>query len=125
MRAFIEAILVLAMSLTVTLLILAAIFARHPLGASDFAVVYPEVSPAVFIEGSHVRPGSSTDPEQPNAIDGVPTDHCPYLAGLDATTECPGMLEDLDANICPYLREFHRQIFEAPAQTEPVFGQDA
>jgi hypothetical protein len=124
MRAYIEAILVLAISLTITLLILAAIFARHPLGANDFAFAYPEISPAVFVEGSHVRPGSSAEPELPTAADGVPTDHCPYLAGLAAATPCPGIPEDLDANACPYLREVHRQFVEALPRTEPVLGQD-
>jgi hypothetical protein len=61
MRDFIKATFVLAASLAVTLLILGAIFARHPLGASALTLEYPVVEPAVFVDGTHSRPGRIGD----------------------------------------------------------------
>ena len=124
MRAFSEAIVVLSVSLAITLLVLGAIFVKHPLGAETFAPIAPVVSPAVFIEGSHDRPGSAAKPMHPTSTDGIDLKSCPFLAGLAAATGCPATPENLVANRCPYLREIYRQYVEAPAQPDPALGQD-
>ena len=105
MRAVIEATLVLTLSLVVTLLILAAIFARHPLGAIDTVLDDPDISPAVFVRGEHDRPGKSGDQRRTDTGAAESAEACPYLAALAAATECPAAPESSPSDACPYLRE--------------------
>ena len=96
MRAVIEATLVLTLSLVVTLLILAAIFARHPLGAIDTVLDDPDISPAVFVRGEHDRPEKSGDQRRTETGAAEKAEECPYLAALPAATACPAAPESPD-----------------------------
>lgn len=119
MRDFIKATFVLAASLAVTLLILGAIFARHPLGASALTLEYPVVEPAVFVDGTHSRPGRIGDAQMRSGTDdGSEVEQCPYLEAVAAATACPVAPETTTARACPYLPERHRNF--ADAHSDPV-----
>ena len=124
MRAFIEATLILALSLVVTLLILAALFARHPLGAIDTSLDYPDISPAVFVRGEHDRPGKSGDQMRTESGAAERAEECPYLAALAAATACPVAPESSSVGTCPYLREIHRNFADAHGDPIDVPGKD-
>lgn len=124
MRTIIEATLVLTVSLFVTLFILVALFARHPLGASEIAFNDPVISPAVLIEDAYASPGRNGVQIQPRTHTGAGSEQCPFLAALAAASACPAAPESTSAPTCPYLREVHRQHLDAHSEPVRVSGQD-
>jgi hypothetical protein len=124
MRTFIEATLVLTISVGVTLFVLVAVFPGHPLGANDIAFDAPVVSPAVFVEDMHDRPGSFGERMGTRSRDGSGSEQCPYLAALAAADSCPALPQISTVQACPYLREIHRRNAGEYGTPVRVSGQD-
>jgi len=113
MRAFIEASLVLMVSIVLTLLIMAAIFPRHALGGSEPAVDSPRIWPAVFIYGVHDRPGTAGGRLAPRFAGQTESHGCPYLAALAAASACPATPKRAAVPACPYLMMLQQRALEA------------
>lgn len=122
MRAFIEASLVSTLSLVITLLILAVIIPRHPLGGG-IALETPALSPAVFVEGTNERPGRIADKLHPRTPQPLPTDLCPYLAALAAASACPALPEKPSESSCPDARELKTQEIDAHNESAKIPGK--
>lgn len=104
MRPYIEASLVLVFSIVTTLLIMAAIFPRHALGSGVPLAESPRISPAVFIHGTHERPGTAPHSTMPRRTDRVESTRCPYLEALRAASRCPVASRRGAESPCPYLQ---------------------
>jgi hypothetical protein len=123
MRAFIEASLVLMISIVLTLLIMAVIFPRHALGGGKPAVDFPRIWPAVFIYGIHDRPGTGGGPLAPRFADRTESTGCPYLAALAAASMCPAAPQRDAGMTCPYLMKLRQQALEAKSPPVAPRGQ--
>jgi hypothetical protein len=117
MRQFIESSLVLVFAILLTVVIMAAIFPRHLLGGLDHEVESPTILPAVFIDSTHDRPGSSGDATDRKFAGQGKSDECPYLAALAAASKCPAAPERNSGLTCPYLQELQRQIRDVETKT--------
>jgi hypothetical protein len=123
MRTFIEATLVLIVAIALTLAIMAVIFPRHALGGLDRAVESPTtIWPAVFIDSTHDRPGSSGDATDRKFAGQGKSDECPYLAALAAASKCPAAPERNSGLTCPYLQELQRQLGDVETKPTAVRG---
>ena len=124
MRSFVEASLVVFFSLVVTVLILAVIIPRHPLVDGNLAVEPPAMSPAVFVEGTHERPGRTGNGLHPRITQEQQTVLCPYLIALAAASACPAAPERPSESPCPFLRELRRQEVDAQSESVTSPGKD-
>lgn len=109
MRSAIEATLVLSLSIVLTVLIVAFIFPRHALGSADPVLTPPTIQAAVFVHGTHDRPGSLDLRSAPQNFDPAQVAGCPYLAALAAASRCPVMSGDEAVSACPYLGRQKRE----------------
>jgi len=123
MRSTIEATLILALSVVLTLLIMAVIFPRHALGGDAPALQSPTIQPAVFVHGTHVRPGTADPLLKTGAADQAIEVGCPYLAAVAAASKCPASPEMSTITACPYLLKRHLGRSEAPAPPVENLGQ--
>jgi hypothetical protein len=123
MRRFIEASLVLTLSLVITLIVMAVTFPRHALGGGQPALESPRIWPAVFVHGIHDRPGTDGSTPFLQFADRVPSSRCPYLEALAAASKCPAAPEQRTRFACPYLEQLHRQLMEAKRQPAALLGQ--
>ena len=123
MRTIFEAALILTLSVVLTLLIMAAIFPRHALGGGAPALDSPTIQPAVFVYGTHERPGTAASPLIPGAADQASVPACPYLAALAAASKCPAAPEMSTTPACPFLLERQLEKPETPALPVENLGQ--
>jgi len=123
MRQFIEASLVLTLSIVITLIIMAVIFPRHALGGGQPVLNSPGIWPAVFIYGIHDRPGTDGSIPFLQFADRIPRSRCPYLEALAAGSRCPATPEPQTRFRCPYLEGLHRQLVEAERVPDAPRGQ--
>jgi len=123
MRSTIEATLILTLSAALTLLIMAVIFPRHALGGGAPALDAPSIQPAVFVHGTHERPGTATSPLKPRVADQAAVTACPYLAALAAASKCPASPEMSTTTACPFLLERQHRELETPAPPVENPGQ--
>jgi len=112
MRRFFEASFILTLSIVFTVLIMVVIFPRHARGGAEPALEGPGIAPAVFIDGTHHRPGTPGATKAPTFADQVKGAGCPYLAAMAAGSSCPATRPSDTTSICPYLRALHRQEIE-------------
>lgn len=106
MRSFIEASIVLALSVAVTVSIIAAIFPNHALGG-DSAVVSSAIRAAVLVSETY-ETGCPFGAQLSDQEDGT---RCPYLGSVAAQPTCPAMPERDARSSCPYLDHLHRELF--------------
>ena len=123
MRPFIEAALVLIVAIALTLAIMAVIFPRHALGGLHQAVEPPTIRPAVFIDGTHDRPGTDGVARDPEFAGQGESGECPYLAALAVASKCPAAPERGTGRTCPYLKQLQRQLRETEENPIAVHGQ--
>lgn len=121
MRPFVEASLVLIVATALTLAIMAVIFPRHALGGLHQTVEPPTIWPAVFIDGTHHRPGTDGNATDRRLAAQGDSGECPYLAALAAASQCPAAAEDGTQLRCPYLKQLQRQLREA--EKTPIAAQ--
>jgi len=124
MRQIIEPSLVLVFALLLTVAIMAVIFPRHVLGGLDRAVEPPTILPAVFIDGTHDRPGSGGVAADRRFAGQVGSGACPYLAALAAASKCTATPQRDAKFSCPYLEQVHRQLVEADQASDAPLGQN-
>jgi hypothetical protein len=121
MRTFIEASLVLAVAVVLTLAIMAVIFPRHVLGGGQQALESRGLRPAVFVYGTHDRPGAGGGAPPARFDNRMKNTRCPYLAALSAASKCPAAPRRAAEMGCPYLEQLQRQLSEANfAPTAPL-----
>jgi hypothetical protein len=101
-RTIIEASLVLLLAALSTLLIIAVVFPRHVLGGGQHATDSTRIWPAVFVEGTHARPGAGVGSEVPQLSDHNESNICPYLAALVLASKCPATHQIDDRTACPF-----------------------
>ena len=123
MRSTIEAALILTLSVVVTLLIMAVIFPRHALGGGTPALQSPSIQPAIYVYGTHERPGTVQSPSIPGAQDHATEIVCPYLAALAAASKCPAAPEKGVTTSCPFLMKKHQQETEKHTPPVKILGQ--
>jgi hypothetical protein len=123
MRKLIEASLVLSLSVVLTLLIMAFIFPRHVLGGGDQMLEPTAIRPAVFVEGTHHRPGWPGSPSAPKIADQNEGLGCPYLAALEAASRCPVITRSGAKSPCPYLLQLHWELLEREYPPTAPHGQ--
>ena len=124
MRRFIEASLVLTLSIVITLIVMAVTFPRHALGGGRPALESPRIWPAVFVHGIQDRPGSDGGTPFLQFADRAPSSRCPYLEALAAASKCPATPEKHTRFACPYLEQLHRQLIESKPAPKAPLGQN-
>jgi hypothetical protein len=123
MRKIIEASLVLSFAILLTVVIMAMIIPKHARGGNQPAPESASIWPAVFVSGTHQRPGSAGCPADPKSADTSATAVCPYLAALAAPSKCPAAPERNSGLTCPYLQELQPRFHEAKTKSTAVSGQ--
>jgi hypothetical protein len=111
MRKILEASLILSLSIVFTTLIMVVAFPEHARGGAEPTPEGPAIAPAVFIDGTHHRPGMHGATKAPTLAGQAESTGCPYLAALAAASRCPATRRSNATSICPYL-ELHRQDVE-------------
>ena len=118
MRKFFEAAFVLIMSIALTVGIMFILIPKHARGGGHDVDDSPELQPAVFVHGTHDRPGTSASPAVPERSNQAQRGGCPYLEALAAASGCPATPESNTAISCPYLMQIHSQLVEAEEEIE-------
>mgnify|MGYP001827283603 CR=1 FL=1 len=123
MRKLIEASLVLALATVITFAIMAVIFPRHVRGGGQPAFENTKIWPAVFVQGTHQRPGIGGGPMDPRFAKQPDSTGCPYLAAPAAKSKCPATPRGKAGIACPYLLKLHRQLIEPESAPATPLGQ--
>jgi hypothetical protein len=123
MAKLIEASLTLTLSIVITLIIMAVIFPHHLRGGAMPEAELTDVVPAVFVYGTHERPGTVAQPDTPDLSNLARSSGCPYLAALAAASSCPAFPNRAAEPVCPFVRERLRQLRDAETAPSPEFGK--
>lgn len=123
MRKIIEASLVIILATLITVAIMAVIFPSHVRGGNQPASENAKILPAVFLSGTHERPGSADSSAEPKIAGTGANSACPYLAALAAASACPAAPERGTGLACPYLKKLQRQPPEAENTSTAAHGQ--
>lgn len=123
MRPAIEAALVSSLSIALTVLIMAVVFPIHALGGGASSLEAPSVQPAVFVHGTHERPGAGMSPTDSGATGEAAGSACPYLAAVAAASKCPMAPKSSAAAACPFLSKLREKGRAPSAPPVRILGQ--
>jgi hypothetical protein len=108
MMKFLQASLVLSVSLVTTLVVLALILPVHPRLGTAAESSPAAVVPALFIPGLHASPGGPGTVDSGESTAPVPRTGCPYLDSKASAGGCPEFPGSSGEKACPYLGEMQR-----------------
>ena len=123
MRKYFEAAFVLTLSIALTVGIMFILIPKHARGGGRDAGDSPGLQPAVFVHGTHDRPGTSALPKVPEPTNQAQRGGCPYLNALAASSGCPAAPKSNTTISCPYLMQIHSQLIEAKEESKTQNGK--
>ena len=108
MKKFLQASLVLSVSLVTTLVVLALVLPVHPRLGTAAENPPTAVVPALFIPGLHASPDGPGPIDSGESAAPLPRTGCPYLDSRASARGCPELPGASAEKACPYLDEMRR-----------------